>query len=159
MTRVPTGSSEPSTEERAMDPKRLTAVAATRAEELPGATLENPFGPEWDVYKVRGRVFLLLPLDGTGRVTLKSDPDDAHALREAFADIVPGYHMNKKHWITLLPGSSLDDGLIAELVTESYLLVVEKLPRAQRPVDPAIFGRPATQASVTQAATAAPGTE
>lgn len=126
-----------------MDATQLIAAARERAEELPGAELENPFGPEWDVYKVRGRVFLLIPLDGTGRVTLKSHPDDSVALRETFADIVPGYHMNKKHWITVHPGPSLEDGLVAELVTESYLLVVEKLPRAQRPVDPQLFGRPA----------------
>ena len=125
-----------------MDARELTSAAAARADELPGSERENPFGPEWDVYKVRGRVFLLLPLDGTGRVTLKSQPDDAEALRETFADIVPGYHMNKKHWITLNPGPSLEEGLVTELVTESYLLVVEKLPRAQRPVDPQTFGRP-----------------
>jgi predicted DNA-binding protein (MmcQ/YjbR family) len=119
----------------------MIARAASRAEELPGAERENPFGPDWDVYKVRGRVFLLIPLDGTGRVTLKSHPDDAVALRETFADIVPGYHMNKKHWITLMPGPSLEPELVDELVTESYLLVVEKLPRARRPVDPAHFGR------------------
>lgn len=124
-----------------MNSKELTSTAAARAEELPGSERENPFGPEWDVYKVRGRVFLLLPIDGTGRVTLKSHPDDAVALRETFADIVPGYHMNKKHWITLTPGPSLEEGLVTELVTESYLLVVEKLPRAQRPVDPALFGQ------------------
>ncbi|ALX67421.1 MmcQ/YjbR family DNA-binding protein [Microbacterium sp. XT11] len=124
-----------------MDSHELIACASARAEELPGSARENPFGPEWDVYKVRGRVFLLIPLDGTGRVTLKSHPDDAVALRETFADIVPGYHMNKKHWITLMPGPSLEPDLVAELVTESYLLVVEKLPRARRPVDPALFGR------------------
>lgn len=124
-----------------MDADLLTRTAAARADELPGAERSTPFGPEWDVYKVRGRVFLLLPLDGTGRVTVKSHPDDAVALRETFADIVPGYHMNKKHWITLQPGPSLEDGLVDELVTESYRLVVEKLPRAQRPVDPELFGR------------------
>ena len=126
-----------------MDSTQLGTIATERAEELPGATRENPFGPEWDVYKVRGRVFLLVPLDGTGRVTLKSHPDDAVALRETFADIVPGYHMNKRHWITLMPGPSLEEDLVSELVTESYLLVVEKLPRAQRPVDPQLFGRAA----------------
>ncbi|MEV4775547.1 MmcQ/YjbR family DNA-binding protein [Microbacterium sp. LWH12-1.2] len=125
-----------------MDAAELIALASARAEELPGSERENPFGPEWDVYKVRGRVFLLAPLDGTGRVTLKSHPDDAVALRETFADIVPGYHMNKKHWITLTPGTTLEADLIAELVTESYLLVVENLPRRLRPVDPALFGRP-----------------
>lgn len=123
-----------------MDSTRLIAVATERAEELPGAERENPFGPEWDVYKVRGRVFLLVLLDDTGRVTLKSHPDDAVALREAFSDIVPGYHMNKKHWITLQPGDSLEHDLVSELVTESYRLVVERLPRAKRPVDPATFG-------------------
>nr|WP_201471424.1 MmcQ/YjbR family DNA-binding protein [Microbacterium hydrocarbonoxydans] len=123
-----------------MDSTQLIATATERAEELPGAERENPFGPEWDVYKVRGRVFLLVPLDDTGRVTLKSHPDDAIALREAFSDIVPGYHMNKKHWITLRPGASLEHELVSELVTESYRLVVEKLPRAQRPIDPATFG-------------------
>ncbi|KQR37088.1 MmcQ/YjbR family DNA-binding protein [Microbacterium sp. Leaf159] len=125
-----------------MDSTQLNAAATERAEELPGAERENPFGPEWDVYKVRGRVFLLVPLDGTGRITLKSHPDDAVALRETFADIVPGYHMNKKHWITLMPGPSLEEDLVTELVTESYRLVVEKLPKAQRPVDPNLFGRP-----------------
>ncbi|KJL49444.1 hypothetical protein RS84_00156 [Microbacterium hydrocarbonoxydans] len=127
-----------------MDAEHLISLAAQRAEELPGATRENPFGPDWDVYKVRGRVFLLIPLDRTGRVTLKSHPDDSVALRETFADISPGYHMNKKHWITLTPGPSLEAGLVTELVTESYLLVVEKLPRAIRPVDPDTFGRPSS---------------
>lgn len=125
-----------------MHATELIDAATSRAEELPGAERENPFGPEWDVYKVRGRVFLLIPLDGTGRVTLKSHPEDAAALRETFSDIVPGYHMNKRHWLTLLPGASLDEDLVTELVTESYRLVVEKLPRAQRPVDPQTFGRP-----------------
>ena len=124
-----------------MDADELISIAAACTEELPGAARENPFGPEWDVYKVRGRVFLLIPLDGAGRVTLKADPDDAVALREAFADIAPGYHMNKKHWVTLTPGPSLDEDLVTELVTESYRLVVEKLPRARRPVDPTTFGR------------------
>lgn len=44
--------------------------------------------------------------------------------------------MNKRHWISLTPGPSLDEELVRELVTESYLLVVEKLPRSQRPIDP-----------------------
>ena len=104
-----------------MDSTQLGAAATARAEELPGAERDNPFGPEWDVYKVRGRVFLLIPLDGTGRVTLKSHPEDSVALRETFADIVPGYHMNKKHWITLMPGASLDEELVTELVTLSLI--------------------------------------
>ena len=49
--------------------------------------------------------------------------------------------MNKQHWITLHPGGNLQKQLVEDLVTESYLLVVENLPRAERPVDPATFGR------------------
>lgn len=51
--------------------------------------------------------------------------------------------MNKRHWIALRPGSGIDDELVRELVTVSYLLVVEKLPRAVRPVDPALYARAA----------------
>ena len=62
-------------------------------------------------------------------------------LQEQHDDITPGYHMNKKHWITLHPAGDLPTQLIDDLVTDSYLLVVENLPRAKRPVDPATFGR------------------
>ncbi len=116
--------------------------ARERAEELPGAALVHPFGPEWDVFKVRGKVFMLMTeVTGEPIVILKSEPHDAKALRSEHEDITPGYHMNKQHWITLHPGGSLPPSLVEDLVTESYLLVVENLPRAQRPVDPASFGK------------------
>jgi len=112
-----------------------------RSEELPGVTVDQPFGPEVDVFRVRGFMFMALsPSTATG-VTLKSAPADAEALRATFPAIIPGYHMNKRHWITLLADGSLEQGLVEELVTEAYRLVVAKLPRAQRPVDPEIFGR------------------
>ncbi len=120
----------------------LLAVAAARTEELPGAGLEHPFGPETDVYKVRGKVFLLISgAAESAMLVLKSHPEESEALRAGFAEITPGYHMNKRHWISVRPGPALEPEFIAELVTEAYLLVVEKLPRAQRPVDPALFGR------------------
>lgn len=126
-----------------MSGDQLQAWARVRADELPGAGLEHPFGPEWDVYKVRGRVFLLLTaLDGQEIVTLKAAPFDALALREEYDEITPGYHMNKTHWITVRPGSGVTHELVDELVRESYLRVVERLPRAVRPVDPATFARP-----------------
>ncbi|WP_347040890.1 MmcQ/YjbR family DNA-binding protein [Brachybacterium nesterenkovii] len=125
-----------------MDANTLTVAAAARTEELPGAQLTHPFGPDWDVYKVRGKVFMLITeITGEPMATVKSDPADSRALREAYDDISPGYHMNKKHWITMTGGGRLDGQMVADLVTESYLLVVEKLPRAQRPVDPATFGQ------------------
>jgi predicted DNA-binding protein (MmcQ/YjbR family) len=116
--------------------------AQSRADELPGANLEHPFGPDWEVYKVRGKVFMLLTaVTGEPIVILKAAPADGEALRSAHADITPGYHMNKRHWITLSPGESIDKALVDELVTESYLLVVENLPRTERPVDPKTFGQ------------------
>lgn len=121
----------------------LQQRARDRAEQLPGAGLEHPFGPDWDVFTVRGKVFgLLTAVTGSPIVVLKADPADARVLREQHDDVTPGYHMNKRHWITLHPGGGLTDDLVDELVTDSYLLVVEKLPRAIRPVDPAGFVGP-----------------
>ncbi|NHC47438.1 MmcQ/YjbR family DNA-binding protein [Motilibacter aurantiacus] len=124
-----------------MQGEALQERARARADELPGSRLVHPFGPDWDVYKVRDKVFMLMTaVTGEPIVTLKADPEDARALCGAHDDITPGYHMNKRHWITLHPAGSLEHDLVDDLVTESYLLVVEKLPRAQRPVDPATFG-------------------
>jgi predicted DNA-binding protein (MmcQ/YjbR family) len=125
-----------------MNGEELQELARARVQELPGADLEHPFGPGWDVYKVRDKVFMLLT-DVTGEpiVILKTDPEGSKALQEQHAAITPGYHMNKKHWITLHPSGDLQKQLIDELVTESYLLVVENLPHAKRPVDTATFGR------------------
>jgi predicted DNA-binding protein (MmcQ/YjbR family) len=117
----------------------LQEQARARAQELPGAGLEHPFGPEWEVFKVRDKVFMLLTEEPI--VILKAAPEDGKALREQHEDITPGYHMNKQHWITLHPGGDLRKQLVDNLVTESYVLVVEGLPRAKRPVDPTTFGR------------------
>ena len=126
-----------------MDGKTLHERAAARAEELPGAELTHPFGPEWDVFKVRGKVFMLQTgVTGEAIVTLKSDPEESHALRSQYPDITPGYHMNKKHWISLHPGGTLEPEVVEELVTESYLQVLEhSVPKSQWPVDPATFGQ------------------
>lgn len=124
-----------------MDGDTLQQHARNRVEELPGAELGHPFGPDWEVFKVRGKVFMLMT-ETTGEpiVIVKADPSDVRALREQYDDITPGYHMNKKHWITLRAGGNLQKQFVDDLVTESYLLVVENLPRAKRPVDPEIFG-------------------
>lgn len=116
---------------------RLQQYARGRVEELPGAVLEHPFGPDWEVFKVRNKVFMLMTeITGEPIVIVKADPEDGKALRHQYEDVTPGYHMNKQHWITLHPGGDLKKSLVDELVTESYRLVVENLPRAKRPVDP-----------------------
>ncbi|WP_312892749.1 MmcQ/YjbR family DNA-binding protein [Allostreptomyces psammosilenae] len=124
-----------------MDGEALQEAARRHAEGLPAATLEHPFGPDWEVFKVRGKVFMLMTsVPGTPVVILKSEPGEAEALREAHADITPGYHMNKRHWITLAPGDSIDEELVEELVTDSYRLVVGNLRRSDQPVDPEGYG-------------------
>lgn len=126
-----------------MNGETVQELAAARTTELPGADLEHPFGPDWDVFKVRGKVFMLQTcVTGEPIVVVKARPADGAALRAAFPEITPGYHMNKRHWITLNAGDGLDTQLVEDLVTESYLLVVERnLPWALRPVDPDTFGQ------------------
>ncbi|WP_104111388.1 MmcQ/YjbR family DNA-binding protein [Arthrobacter sp. N199823] len=124
-----------------MDGDTLQQQARDRVEELPGAEIVYPFGLDWEVFKVRGKVNMLMTdVIGEPIVIVKADPENSKTLRENHRDITPGFHMNKKHWITLNPGETLQKNLVEDLVTESYLLVVENLPRAKRPVDPEIFG-------------------
>ncbi len=124
-----------------MNGTTLHKTAADCAEELPGAQLEHPFGDDWEVFKVRGNVFMLMTeVPGRPVVILKADPGEAHALREQYSHITPGYHMNKKHWITLEGGDGVDEELVNDLVTDSYRLVVAQLPKAEQPVDPRTYG-------------------
>lgn len=127
-----------------MDGHTIQRLSAERAREFPATTVEHPFGPEWDVFKVRGKVFMLhTVLRGESIVILKATPDDSHLLRSTYAQITPGYHMNKKHWITVHPGDDIDKALLQDLVTDSYLLVIQNnLPKKAWPVDPERFGQP-----------------
>jgi predicted DNA-binding protein (MmcQ/YjbR family) len=112
-----------------LDTQELQKLADDVAVHLPGADLEHRLEPNWDLYKVRGKVFMLMTdLPGRPVVILKADPDSAVALREQYADITPGYHMNKKHWITVEGGGSVDEKLLKQLVTDSYQLVVSAHP-------------------------------
>lgn len=117
-------------------------IARETALQFPAVTVEQPFGPDSDVFKVKGRMFMFLAeLDGESIVNLKAEPEDSGALRQAHPEITPGYHMNKKHWITVNPGGTVEAELLDDLVTESFLLVVEGLPKREQPVDPQTFGQ------------------
>ena len=101
----------------------------------PATTEETPFGPEVLVYKVKGKMFATLGIDdddNLGRTNLKCDPERAVELREEHEAILAGYHMNKKHWNTLVLDGSLPIELVAELIDHSYDLVVAKLPKKVR---------------------------
>ena len=126
----------------------LHKTAADCAEGLPGAQLVHPFGDDWEVFKVRGKVFMLMTeVPGRPVVILKADPGEALALREQYSHITPGYHMNKKHWITLEGEEGVDKELVKELVTDSYRLVVAHLPKAEQPVAPRTYGSSTRAAS------------
>ena len=100
-----------------------------------GATLEYPFGDDVMVYKVMGKMYALIgTLDNPKRLNLKCDPEDAIAYRDIYENVVPGYHMNKKHWNTLYfnKDNSIADLDIKEMIIESYNLVVSKLTKKQK---------------------------
>jgi predicted DNA-binding protein (MmcQ/YjbR family) len=100
---------------------------------LPGAEETFPFGPENSVFKVAGKMFALSRLDAAPlRISLKCDPSLAEQLRAAHASVIPGYHLNKRHWNTVIIDGSLGPEAIGDLIEDSYDLVVSNLPRARR---------------------------
>jgi predicted DNA-binding protein (MmcQ/YjbR family) len=93
----------------------------------PGAEETLPFGPDTLVFKVYGKVFLLLPLDGDDvQFNVKCDPDLALELRENYNCVQPGYHMNKKHWNTIVVDGSVKRSVLREWIDHSYNLVSKK---------------------------------
>lgn len=100
---------------------------------LPAVEETTPFGPDVIVYKVAGKMFALaIPDEVPPRVNLKCDPERALELRDRYEDILPGYHMNKRHWNTLNLGGRLTNALVRELIEHSYQLVVASLPKKVR---------------------------
>lgn len=100
---------------------------------LPQVEETTPFGPEVLVYKVAGKMFALaIPDEYPVRVNLKCDPDRSLELRDKHEGIIPGYHMNKRHWNTLILDGSLPSKLVGELIEHSYQLVIASLPARTR---------------------------
>ncbi len=98
-------------------------------------TEELPFGPDTLVFKLRGKIFLLVSLSQVDELSfnVKCDPEYAVELREDYPSTVfPGYHMNKKHWNTIYCNRELDDAGIQSLIDDSYSLILQSLPRAVR---------------------------
>ena len=92
-----------------------------------------PFGPDTLVFKVAGKMYAAMGLEWEETaINLKCDPERAEQLRDAHEDIIPGYHMNKKHWNTVYTDRGLDDDLVMELIDHSYELIVSKLPKKVR---------------------------
>ncbi len=97
---------------------------------LTGAVEEFPFRPDLSVFKVAGKVFALAPLKSPAlTVSLKCEPDLAEQLRDTYAGIRPGYHLNKRHWNTVDVDGSIPDRLVLDMIEDSYDLVVAGLPK------------------------------
>jgi predicted DNA-binding protein (MmcQ/YjbR family) len=100
---------------------------------FPGSAETFPFGPQTSVFKVAGKIFALSRLAGRPlQVSVKCEPLLAEQLREAHPAVLPGYHLNKRHWNTLILDGSLTDGMVKDMIEDSYDLVVSGLPRARR---------------------------
>jgi predicted DNA-binding protein (MmcQ/YjbR family) len=100
---------------------------------LPQAVETFPFGEETSVFKTsgNGKIFALSSLAGDPlTVSVKCDPEESRALREEFSQITPGYHLNKKHWITIVLDGQVDDELVRQLIQDSHALVRPKVPRS-----------------------------
>ena len=87
-----------------------------------------PFDDTTLVFKVGGKMFALLSLDEDHAINLKCDPEQAIELREQYDAVLPGYHMNKVHWNTIVLDGSVPDPLIREWIDHSYTLILESLP-------------------------------
>jgi predicted DNA-binding protein (MmcQ/YjbR family) len=100
---------------------------------MPGAVEEYPFGDGAAVFKVGGKMFALISLDGdAGSMNLKCDPEIAVDLRTRHSSVRPGYHMNKQHWNSVDFGGSVGSAEFEWMIEHSYELVVKSLPVAKR---------------------------
>jgi len=98
-----------------------------------GAEETFPFGPATSVFKVAGKMFALSQLGSDSlRVSLKCEPQLVDALRDAYASVLPGYHLNKRHWNTVIIDRSLPEQMIKDMIQDSYDLVVSQLPQSRR---------------------------
>ena len=100
---------------------------------FPGSAETFPFGPQTSVFKVSGKIFAISRVrENPLRVSLKCEPLLAEQLREAHAAVSPGYHLNKRHWNTVIVDGSLPERVVRDMIEDSYDLIVSKLPRSRR---------------------------
>jgi predicted DNA-binding protein (MmcQ/YjbR family) len=97
-----------------------------------GATEDFPFDQQTLAFKAGGKIFALTDVISFNSINLKCNPEKAIELRERFLAIQPGFHMNKKHWNTVILNEDVDDQLLKELIDHSYLLVFQSLPKKIR---------------------------
>ncbi len=97
--------------------------------EKKSTTESFPFGDTTLVFKVTGKIFLLMSLDSMPlQFNVKCDPEKAEELRESFSSVIPAFHMNKKHWNTIILDGQVNAKQIREMIDDSYKLVVSYSP-------------------------------
>ncbi|HFU75346.1 MAG TPA: MmcQ/YjbR family DNA-binding protein [Arcobacter sp.] len=98
-----------------------------------GTSKEFPFGDYVTVFKVMGKMFAVFSHeDNPQRINLKATPEDCIAFREIYDCVIPGYHMNKKHWNTIILDGSMEDDSLKLMIDDSYDLIVSKLTKKQK---------------------------
>lgn len=97
-----------------------------------GVTESFPFNETTLVFKVQNKMFALLSLDEELSINLKCPPEKVDELRERYSAVLPGYHMNKRHWNTVKPDNSIHWDILREWIDQSYNLIVESLPKKLR---------------------------
>src|ERR1700694_4495131 len=100
---------------------------------FPGSAETFPFGTETSVFKVAGKMFALSRLEQRPlQVSVKCEPLLAEQLREAHPAVLPGYHLNKRHWNTVIIDGSMPEQTIRDMIEDSYDLVVSRIPPSRR---------------------------
>lgn len=99
---------------------------------LPATEETLPFDEDTLVFKVAGKMFALANMTVFESINLKCDPEQAIELRERYAAVLPGYHMNKQHWNTVLIDGSISNQLLLQWTKDSYDLVVQSLSKKIR---------------------------
>jgi predicted DNA-binding protein (MmcQ/YjbR family) len=105
---------------------RLYCLSKENAEEC------FPFDDETLVFKVNNKIFAILSLSGDASLALKCNPERAVELREYHSEIVPGYHLNKKHWNTIDLNGNLSDSMIKELINHSFELISYSIKKVKK---------------------------
>jgi len=95
-----------------------------------GVTEEFPFDENILVFKIMGKMFSATDVENFESINVKCDPELAVELREQYDAVIPGYHMNKRHWNTIVMDNSVPDYLVKKWIDDSYTLVVSKLPKS-----------------------------
>ena len=108
----------------------------------PFVVKDFPFGEGVEVYKVKGKMFATLAIGKMGKgdkgqvsdwwMNLKCDPNEALILRDIFTAVIPGYHMNKQHWNTVILDGSIPKGEVERMIDNSFSLVVSKMPKKEQ---------------------------